>query len=254
MKWEVLLRLYQRRAIFITRGLLAPIESLITKYSRDGRRTFFDADAFAWNRMFEEGAPEIRKELDQLLLKREQIPNFREVSDNQKYLAPGEQWKTFFLYLYGRSVKENCARCPNTNRLLQGIPGMKTAMFSILAPGTHIPEHCGLYKGVLRLHLGLIVPKPESSCRIRIGSDVRTWSEGRSLIFDDRYPHEVWNDSDAYRTVLFVDFVRPLPWPLDLLNRAAIWCLSLTSKVKDAVNAASRIARGTKSPAGDAHP
>jgi len=131
---------------------------------------------------------------------------------------------------------------------------MKTAMFSILAPGTHISEHCGIYKGVLRLHLGLIVPKPESLCRIRVGSDVRSWAEGRSLIFDDRYPHEVWNDSSAHRTVLFVDFVRPLPWPLDLINRVAIWGMSMTSFVTSVVNLASHFARVTKIPTGDARP
>ena len=30
------------------------------------------------------------------------------------------------------------------------------------------------------------------------------------MIFDDSHPHEVWNDCDSYRVVLFVDFERPL--------------------------------------------
>ena len=64
-----------------------------------------------------------------------------------------------------------------------------------------------MYKGVLRYHLGLIVPGSEGSCRIRVGNDVRCWKEGKSLIFDDSHPHEVWNDCDSYRVVLFVDFV-----------------------------------------------
>ena len=33
-----------------------------------------------------------------------------------------------------------------------------TAYFSILEPGTKIKPHNGVYKGVLRYHLGLIVP------------------------------------------------------------------------------------------------
>lgn len=39
------------------------------------------------------------------------------------------------------------------------------------------------------------------------------------MFFDDSYVHEVWNDSDSPRVVLFVDFLRPLPFPLSLLNR-----------------------------------
>ena len=227
------------------RTLLAPAEWLITTYSRDGSRTFFEADDFAWVREIEAGTPAIRKELDTLLLKREDIPNFQDISQNQRYLTQGADWKSFVLYAYGKRIDENCARCPETERLLRKIPGMKTAMFSILAPGKHIPEHCGLYKGVLRYHLGLIVPQPESLCRIRVGSDVRSWEQGRSLIFDDRHVHEVWNDSEVHRTVLFVDFVRPLRWPIDWINRAVIQIFSMTSFVTDAAKraraAASRV-------------
>lgn len=243
MNWNVLLRICRRPGIYLQNGLLAPIEWLISKCTRDGRRTFFEADVFPWTRAIEAGAPQIRRELDQLLLKREEIPTFRDISEVQKYLAPPEQWQTYFLYMYGKPVPENCVRCPDTNRLLRSIPGMKTAMFSILAPGTHIREHFGNYKGVLRYHLGLIVPEPASSCRIRVGPDTRSWSEGRSLIFDDRYPHEVWNDASSHRTVLFVDFVRPLPWPLSLVNGAVIRTLSMSSAVTIAVKRARDIAQ-----------
>jgi beta-hydroxylase len=204
------------------------IEWLITTFSRDGRKKFFDNADFRWVESVEAGTAAIRKELDALLKHREEIPNFQDLSENQRDLTEGEQWKTFLLYGYGRRVLENCKLCPETDRILQKIPGMKTAMFSILAPGKHIPEHCGPYKGVLRYHLALIIPKPESSCRICVGGDTRSWSEGKSLIFDDRYPHEAWNDSSEYRVVLFVDFLRPLPLPLALLNRFVVWAVSLT--------------------------
>ncbi|HEU5136501.1 MAG TPA: aspartyl/asparaginyl beta-hydroxylase domain-containing protein [Steroidobacteraceae bacterium] len=243
MNWNTLVRIYRRPGIYIMNALLAPIEWLITNCSRDGRKTFFEADAFSWTRAIEAGTPEIRRELDQLLLKRMEIPAFRDVSENQKYLAPPEQWQTYFLYMYGRPVPENCVRCPNTNRLLKVIPGMKTAMFSILAPQTHIREHYGLYKGVLRYHLGLIVPEPASACRIRVGPDTRSWAEGRSLIFDDRYAHEAWNEASGHRTVLFVDFVRPLPWPLSLFNRAVIRIIAMSSMVTTAINRARSIAQ-----------
>jgi beta-hydroxylase len=68
-----------------------------------------------------------------------------------------------------------------------------------------------------------MIPPPEGGCRIRVGNDVRAWREGKSLIFDDSNEHEVWNDCDAHRVVLFVDFVRPTIFPLSLVNLAIIW-------------------------------
>lgn len=215
----------------------ARFEQLITVLTRDGRKTFFEPSAFPWIGTVEAGAPEIRRELDALLAQREKIPNFQDISADQRLLTEGEQWKTFFLYGYGHRIEANCARCPRTTQLLEHIPGMKTAMFSILAPRKHIAEHRGVYKGVLRYHLGLVIPKPNTQCRIRVDTDVRSWTEGESLVFDDSYPHEVWNDSDEYRVVLFVDFLRPLPFPLSLLNRIMVWKISTTPFVTTAVGA-----------------
>jgi aspartyl/asparaginyl beta-hydroxylase (cupin superfamily) len=175
----------------------------------------------------------IRKELERLLDRREQIPNFQDISDAQKILTEGDQWKTFWLYAFGEKAEENCARCPETVRILQKIPGMKSAMFSILAPKKHIPEHRGLWKGVLRYHLGLIVPSPKGSSRIRVGKDIRSWEEGKSMIFDDSHPHEVWNDCDSHRVVLFVDVVRPVFFPLSLLNETIIRIIARSHSVAE---------------------
>ena len=39
---------------------------------------------------------------------------------------------------------------------------MKSAFFSILAPGKHIPKHYGKHKGIIRYHLALKVPSHEA--------------------------------------------------------------------------------------------
>jgi aspartyl/asparaginyl beta-hydroxylase (cupin superfamily) len=101
------------------------------------------------------------------------------------------------------------------------IPGLKTAMFSIFEPGKHLPAHRGPYNGVLRLHLGLIVPDAEpDKIAIRVDRQVCRWQEGKVLIFDDAYEHEAWNHSSETRVVLFVDFVKPLRFPARLVNWA----------------------------------
>jgi beta-hydroxylase len=117
---------------------------------------------------------------------------------------------------------------------MEQIPGMKTAMFSILSPRKHILDHRGPYKGVLRYHLGLIVPQDAEACRIRVGEDYRHWEAGRSMIFDDTYNHEVWNDTDETRVVLFVDVLRPLPEPWSTINRLIVKAIGYSPFVLDA--------------------
>jgi ornithine lipid ester-linked acyl 2-hydroxylase len=223
--------------------LAAAMEALITRFSVDGRRTFFDLGQFPWIAELEAQTPAIRRELDQVLKRRELVPNFQDVSPDQAVLTEGEDWKTLILHGYGRPVPENCALCPQTERALQGIPGMKSAMFSILAPHKHIPGHRGPYKGVLRYHLGLIVPQPLQASGIKVGDDVRHWAEGQSLVFDDSHWHEAWNGTAQTRVVLFVDFLRPLPWWLSLLNRAMVWRLSTTPFITDIIRSARHAAR-----------
>lgn len=215
-------------------------------FFRDGEKTFFDPDSFPWVQAVETDWQQIRKELETVLVRREDIPNFQDVSDAQKVLTEGEQWKTFWFYGYGEKVEENCARCPETVRVLHRIPGMKSAMFSILAPHKHIPEHRGMYKGVLRYHLGLIVPGPEGTCRIRVGDDVQSWKEGKSLIFDDSHPHEVWSDCDSDRVVLFVDFMRPVYFPASMLNRLIVWAIAHTSSITEPMNRIRKKARAAE--------
>jgi aspartyl/asparaginyl beta-hydroxylase (cupin superfamily) len=213
---------------------------------RDGKKTFFEPESFSWVPAIESDWLAIRGELEPLLARRDDIPNFQDISEAQKALTEGDQWKTFWFYAYGQKAEENCAQCPETVRILQRIPGMKSAMFSILSPRKHIPEHRGMYKGVLRYHLGLVIPGPEGSCRIRVGNDVRSWREGKSMIFDDSHPHEVWNECDSYRVVLFVDFARPVAFPFSLLNELIIWLIAHTSSIKEPMERVRKSAQATK--------
>jgi ornithine lipid ester-linked acyl 2-hydroxylase len=220
---------------------LAALERAMARQP-NGQRTFFETSSFPWVAELESEWRTIRAELDQVLAHRDAIPNFQDVSLEQTALTTDDAWKTYFLYGYGHRLDAHCARCPETTRLLGRIPGMRTAMFSILAAGKHIPPHRGPYKGVLRCHLGVIVPEPAALCRIRVGGDFRFWEEGKSLIFDDSFVHEVWNETNGLRVVLFVDFVRPLPWPLSALNRLMIAAISRTPFVMRAVERARQAA------------
>jgi beta-hydroxylase len=215
-------------AVGVLLGGLRQIDKLYTSSSLVATSAFFDPADFPWTTTLEDGWRLIREELDEVLKYKEHIPNFQDISREQLGLTQDDRWKTYFFYAYGVKAEGNCARCPETTRLLGQIPGMKTAFFSIFGPRKHLPAHRGPYKGVIRYHLGLKIPEPATACGIRVGDEVGHWQEGKSLIFDDTYDHEAWNDTDGDRVVLFVDFVRPLRAPASLVNAAFIKAIGLS--------------------------
>jgi len=212
--------------------LCVAIERAIKKFSLVGKGPFFELKKFAWTYHIESRWETIREELDLLTYNNENIPNIQDISKEQTRIASGGGWKTFFLYAYGNRIDDNCMKCPETAKALEFIPGMKTAFFSILAPGKHLPPHRGPFNGLLRYHLGVLVPGEKGDCRIRVEKITRNWEEGKSLLFDDSYNHEAWNSSDKERVVLIVDFVRPLPAPLSYINNKIINTLAATKFVK----------------------
>lgn len=224
----------KQRQIVIAQGenVVRRLEFLYAQSSIIGDKTFFDPKEFAWTAEIESNWKVIRQEVEQILNKLETVPNFQDVSPDQYDVTNDDRWKTYFFYAYGLKAEKNCERCPETTRLIEQIPGMKTAFFSILLPHKHIPDHRGPHKGVLRYLLGLKVPKEKEKCRIRVGNDYQYWEEGKSMMFDDTFPHEVWNDTDEIRVVLFLDIVRPLRFPVSLLNSFFIWLISISPYVR----------------------
>jgi len=118
----------------------------------------------------------------------------------------GEGWSVFGFRFFGKRFEENARACPSTAALVEAIPGLTTAGFSALKPGTHIQPHKGRKKEALRCHLGLIIPE---GCGLRVGPDTREWEEGKCLVFDDLLEHEAWNRGVTERIVLLVDIVTP---------------------------------------------
>ena len=118
----------------------------------------------------------------------------------------GDGWSVYGFYAFGEKIAPALKSCPKTASVLSKIPGLTTAGFSRLSPQAHIKPHVGWVETVYRAHLGLVVP---DGCALRVGSEVRNWTEGKCLIFDDTVEHEAWNKSAQSRTVLLFDFLRP---------------------------------------------
>lgn len=198
--------------------IVAWAERLNIRYSKVGNPPFYAKSVFPWTAEIEREWRAIRAELDRVLTRKNDLPGFHEISSDVATISTDANWKTFMLAGFGIQSPANIARCPETWRICQKIPGLLTVMFSIFEPGKHLPPHRGPYNGVLRLHLGLIVPEPREKLGIRVERETYRWREGEAAIFDDAYEHEAWNNTDNTRVVLFVDFVKPLRFPANLIN------------------------------------
>src|SRR6185312_10248208 len=105
----------------------------------------------------------IKADLDYLLSHHEEIPALHEVHPRDLYV-PGRAWRTFLLKLWGHEVKENAAAVPDTMAAIARIPGVHSALFSILAGRAEIEPHRGSAAGIIRFHYPLIVPKEPEKC------------------------------------------------------------------------------------------
>ncbi|XP_037612921.1 aspartyl/asparaginyl beta-hydroxylase isoform X9 [Sebastes umbrosus] len=122
------------------------------------------------------------------------------------------EWGQYTIWQQGKKVGNACQGVPKTCSLLERYAeatGCKRGQikFSVMHPGTHVWPHTGPTNCRLRMHLGLVVPK--QGCRIRCTDDTRKWEEGKVLIFDDSFEHEVWQDADSYRLIFIVDVWHP---------------------------------------------
>jgi hypothetical protein len=201
-----------RAGILIRRS----VDRWIAPYSLVGNQPVHGRDAFPWLGALERCAGTIRQEAVAVLRHRQHIPALSELSPDHRRLTSDGKWQSFFLWGYGYRSARNCRQCPETARIVETIPGLKTAMFSIHAPGVHVPAHLGVTKAMLTCHLGLIVPRARERCRMRAAQNC-VWEEGRAFVFDDTYEHEIWNDTNQDRVILLIQFARPLRFPGPLI-------------------------------------
>lgn len=180
---------------------------------------FFDRSQFAWVDAVEQQTAQVTAELKAVLAGsgagfKPYVAYAPDAPVNQwKELNHSTRWSSYALWTNGSPVQEHLQQCPVTAAMLRDagqadIDGMcPNAMFSALAPHTHIPPHHGDTNARVVVHLPLVVPE---GCRYRVGYEHRRWTVGEVLIFDDSIEHEARNDSDELRVVLIFDVWNPL--------------------------------------------
>lgn len=180
---------------------------------------FFERESFNWVEALEARTAAITTELAAAMA--------QDQGEFQPYIAypPGtpvnqwrelnhsRRWSSYFLWRNGQPVNEHLQSCPETGLALAAVEmadigGLcPNAMFSVLAPHSHIPPHHGETNARVIVHLPLVVPE---HCQYRVGFEQRRWKVGEVLIFDDSIEHEARNDSDELRMVLIFDVWNPL--------------------------------------------
>jgi aspartate beta-hydroxylase len=180
---------------------------------------------------FQERWQDIRKEAQAIRL--ENVPRFHEIMESQEEISAndGRDWRMFIMRAYGVDIEQNIERCPTIASLLENSPEVVSCVLSFLAPGKHIPRHRGPFRGILRFHLILTMPRGDDggpAAILEIDGNPYRLGDGDCLLWDDTFPHEVWNRSNEVRAALLLDvWRRDMPIDLRALSHAIVGLVKL---------------------------
>jgi hypothetical protein len=145
-----------------------------------------------------------------------------ELSEVQKELNLDKKWQSLILYGYSYYNNTLTGHFPYLFEFAKRNQSqINLIMFSTTEAGKVIPSHHGNNHGVLRLQLGIDIKHPEE-CYLRVEDKNKCLKEKEIFIFDDTFEHELVNNSKSHRTVLIVDFLKPLPFFYHKLNKLKI--------------------------------
>jgi hypothetical protein len=210
-----------------------PFHSEPTHFHYPGlrEREFHDRDLFPWLPGLEAATAAIAEDFQRVMAaeRAELVPYIQYPDDvplrQWAALNRNKAWTAIHLVQNGVTIEANARHCPAVMALLDKLdqPDIPrrgpNAMFSLLAPGAHIPPHTGVANTRLVCHLPLIVPP---GCWFRVGDETRLWEAGKAWIFDDTIEHEAMNPSDTLRVILIVDTWHPDLSPAERETVAAI--------------------------------
>jgi aspartyl/asparaginyl beta-hydroxylase (cupin superfamily) len=191
---------------------LNTVKAKIPWFSEDGgafdgvEPCYYDPADFPWVQFIESNWTVFRDELRQILAEdAEAMSPYANLAMTNKR----GKWKTYGLMFWLHEMRDHTPRCPKSWELLQQIPNICSASFNLLEAQATIKPHYGDTNAVIRCHMGLEIPAPAPRCAFRVGSEVRSWEEGKFLMFCDAHEHTAWNNTDQPRYILLLDVMRP---------------------------------------------
>jgi len=200
-----------------------------------GDNDFFDKKDFPVTQELEDNYEVILAELKPLMERVADFAPFQDISPDQVYISNDEKWKMFFLKAGTYRFKRNCEQVPKTMEILDSNRNIVSAYFSVIGPNKMLMPHEGPWCGIIRIHLGMMIPADGESILVCNKKEYR-WKNGEAVVFDDTYEHFAVNLSNNNRVVLFIDYMRPLPVPWNWINwlilKAARWVPYFREPVK----------------------
>lgn len=168
---------------------------------------FFDPQEFHWTKEIEANWQVIRDELRSVIANSAENPLAKYPQEGEKVVGKNK-WRTSAMMFWGYQITENCELFPKTWALIKDIPNLMALSFNLLEEGTTIKPHIGDTNAIARCHMGLEIPASLPSCGFRVGTQTKSWEEGKFFMFNDAYEHTAWNNTRANRYVLVIDVMR----------------------------------------------
>jgi len=208
---------------------------------------FLDKDHyFPKYKLFENNYKSIKKELNTLLKKTNKgkdIVFTKDTFDKKENAYIGKDvdaqnnrgWRIFHIKLTNHYNNEAIKIFPTLINILKKCPEIINCSVSILDEKTYIPIHNGYYKGMIRFMLPLIIPKNKDNVYLCNNYNKYVWNEGESVLWDDTYPHKVYNYTNEARVVLYMDIVRDIGGILGKMNTFLINQLSNSGMIKEEI-------------------
>jgi ornithine lipid ester-linked acyl 2-hydroxylase len=186
-----------------------------------------DLRTVKWHVALVEACPGIQREWDRFAAEGGRLPLIEDlIVEHQGNEGP---WRAGLLVSKGRPVEPLTSVFPATSAALSGIPGLRSALWSYMDPGTELPEHTGPNAGMLRYHLGV---RCGDHAALKVDETVVPYRDGEGVLFDDTVPHAAWNRGSEPRVTLFCEIERPLPPVPALANRVVQRVISMDSRYR----------------------
>jgi aspartyl/asparaginyl beta-hydroxylase (cupin superfamily) len=118
-------------------------------------------------------------------------------------------WKTISLRWWTIQFFKNQKAFPKTMDLVSKYPEIISLSFNQLEANGEILPHCGDTNAIYRCHLGIKIPDYLPKPGLRVREEIKSWEEGKWLIFMDAYNPEAFNFCDKKRIIMVIDIMRP---------------------------------------------
>ena len=188
----------------VSRGLWSnPLQRPVSRYVPGlTAKPWHDKRDYPFIARLEAGYSDIKDELLYNLEHRRHL-----FTEEQENLHVGGDWTELRIRSSGYGFTKHTEFFPRTMKHIRECGQEFTSIkFSAIQPGTHIRTHTGPSNERLRVHLALL---HSGGAKIRVGMEWHTWEQGKAIIFDDSWEHEVIHTGSDVRVVLIMDIWHP---------------------------------------------